>query len=71
MKRSSLIPVIVNMFAMMGEIIQSGYSHGINPEHPALLYLSIRKKPGYVTGKGYPGGSGYTGQTWNVAYTAP
>jgi len=59
---------IVNMFAMMREIIQSGYKHGINPEHPRFFTYDL-DKPGYVTGKGYPGGSGYSGQSWNVAYT--
>lgn len=60
----------VNMFAVMQEIISSGYKGGLNPEHPrALTYDIEHPGPGGIpNGAYYPGGGGYAGETYNVAY---
>ena len=57
----------VNMFAVMQELIKVGYKLGIYPEHPRGLDYD-KEHPGGIGG-GYPGGGGYTGQAFNVAYT--
>jgi mannonate dehydratase len=49
----------VNMFAVMREVIKTGYKFGIFPEHERLF---DNEK------EGYPGGGGYTGLVYNVAY---
>jgi mannonate dehydratase len=56
----------VNMFAVMQEIFSLGYKFGLYPEHPRALDYD-REYPGGV-GKN-PGDAGYTGWTYNVAYT--
>ena len=55
------------MFAMMQEVFKSGYTHGIYPEHPRALDYD-KEHPGGIRNM-YPGGGGYTGQAYNVAYT--
>jgi mannonate dehydratase len=57
----------VNMFAVMQEFFKVGYTRGIYPEHPRFFTIDT-EFPGYVTGRGYPGGGGNTGQVFNVAY---
>lgn len=57
----------VNMFAMMREVFKSGYTHGIYPEHPRGLDYD-NEHPGGIRNI-YPGGGGYTGQAYNIAYT--
>jgi mannonate dehydratase len=57
----------VNMFAVMQEFFNVGYTRGIYPEHPRFFTLDA-EYPGYVAGRGYPGGGGNTGQVYNVAY---
>jgi len=57
----------VNMFAVMREIVRSGYKFGIYPEHPRGLDYDKEHGEG-IKGQ-YPGGGGYTGLTYNVAYT--
>jgi mannonate dehydratase len=57
----------VNLFAVMQEIIKTGYKLGIYPEHPRALDYD-KEHPGGIAG-GYAGGGGYTGQAFNVAYT--
>ncbi len=56
----------VNMFEVMKEIFRIGYKFGLYPEHPRALDYD-REHPGGV-GKN-PGDAGYTGWTYNVAYT--
>lgn len=56
----------VNLFAVMQEIIKVGYKLAIYPEHPRGLDYDKEHPEGI--GGGYPGGGGYTGQTFNVAY---
>ena len=57
----------VNMFAVMKEFFNVGYTRGIYPEHPRFFTID-QEYPGYVPGRGYPGGGGYTGQVFNVGY---
>ena len=57
----------VNMFAIMMEFFNVGYTRGIYPEH-ARFFTRDAEFPGYVAGKGYPGGGGSTGEVFNVAY---
>lgn len=57
----------VNMFAVMQEVFRLGYRFGIYPEHPRALDYD-KEHPGGI-GNQYPGGGGYAGQTYNVAYT--
>jgi mannonate dehydratase len=57
----------VNMFAVMQEVFRVGYKFGIYPEHPRALDYD-KEHPGGI-GNQYPGGGGYTGQAYNVAYT--
>ena len=57
----------VNMFAMMREVFKLGYTHGIYPEHPRALDYD-KEHLGGIRNQ-YPGGGGYTGQTYNIAYT--
>jgi mannonate dehydratase len=57
----------VNMFAVMQEVFRLGYKLGIYPEHPRALDYD-KEHPGGIA-NGYPGGGGYTGQAYNVAYT--
>jgi mannonate dehydratase len=55
----------VNMFEVMRELIRNGYKFGIYPEHPRALDYD-REHPDGI--RGYPGGGGYAGLTFNVAY---
>jgi mannonate dehydratase len=57
----------VNMFAVMQEFFKVGYKRGIYPEH-ARFFTRDSEFPGYVAGRGYPGGGGSTGEVFNVAY---
>lgn len=58
----------VNMFEVMREFFKLGYKRGVYPEHPRF-FTRDAEFPGYVEGRGYPGGGGDTGQVYNVAYT--
>ena len=54
----------VNMFSIMRELVRLKYTREIYPEHPrALDYDRAR---GSI--KGYPGGGGYGGDLYDVAY---
>ncbi len=54
----------VNMFAVMRELVKQKYPRELNPEHPrGLDYDRVR---GPI--KGYPGGGGYGGDLYDVAY---
>jgi len=57
----------VNMFAVMKEFFRVGYKRWIYPEHPRF-FTRDAEFPGYVAGRGYPGGGGNTGEVFNVAY---
>lgn len=56
----------VNMFAVMQGLIDLGYSHGLYPEHPRALDYD-KEHEGGISNQ-YPGGGGYTGQTYNLAF---
>jgi mannonate dehydratase len=60
----------VNLFEIMKEIIKLKYKLGLNPEHPrALTYDIEHTGPGGIpNGAYYPGGGGYGGEIFNVAY---
>jgi mannonate dehydratase len=54
----------VNMFAIMRELVKLKYARELYPEHPrALDYDRVR---GPI--KGYPGGGGYAGDLYDIAY---
>jgi mannonate dehydratase len=54
----------VNMFAVMRELIKVKYTREIYPEHPrGIDYDRVR---GPI--KGYPGGGGYAGDLYDIAY---
>lgn len=57
----------VNMFAVMQEFFKVGYKRWIYPEHPRF-FTRDTEFPGYVAGRGYPGGGGNTGEVFNIAY---
>ena len=55
----------VNMFAVMKELVRQKYPRGLYPEHPRAIDYDrergIRNQ--------YPGGGGFAGEIYNVAYT--
>jgi mannonate dehydratase len=55
----------VDMFGVMQELVRNKYTGTIYPEHPRALDYD-RQQPGFRGG--YPGGGGYAGITFNVAY---
>ena len=59
----------VDMFAVMRELVRNGYRFAIYPEHPRALDYDreVAKSSGGLGG--YPGGGGYAGDAYNVAYT--
>lgn len=57
----------INMFAVMQEFFRVGYKRWIYPEHPRF-FTRDSEFPGYIAGRGYPGGGGNTGEVFNVAY---
>jgi mannonate dehydratase len=59
----------VNMFAVMKELVRNKYALAIYPEHPRALDYDreVAKATGGL--RGYPGGGGYAGDVFNVAYT--
>jgi len=59
---------MADMFGVMKALVRNKYTGTIYPEHPrALDYDRDRVAPGGRIG-GYPGGGGYTGITFSVAY---
>lgn len=56
----------VDMFAVMKELVRQGYPRALYPEHPRALDAD-REQPGF--NPYYPGGGGYAGLVYNVAYT--
>jgi mannonate dehydratase len=57
----------VNMFEVMKELVALKYNHGLYPEHPRALDYD-REHSGGISNQ-YPGGGGYTGETYNVGFT--
>lgn len=57
----------VDMFGIMREIFKLKYKYGIYPEHPRALDYD-KEHPNGIRNM-YPGGGGYTGETYNIAYT--
>jgi len=55
----------VDMFGVMKELVRQKYTGTIYPEHPRALDYD-RQQPGFR--RGYPGGGGYAGIAYNVAY---
>ena len=54
----------VNMFAVMRELIKMKYSREIYPEHPRAIDYDRERGPIH----GYPGGGGYAGDLYDIAY---
>ena len=54
----------VNMFSMMRELVRLKYTREVYPEHPRALDYDRARGPI----KGYPGGGGYGGELYDVAY---
>jgi len=55
----------VDMLAVMKELVRQGYARALYPEHPRALDVD-REAPGFNSY--YPGGGGYAGLVYNVAY---
>jgi len=55
----------VDMFGVMKELVKQKYAGTIYPEHPRALDYDRERGP---IGAYYPGGGGYTGDVYNVAY---
>ncbi len=53
-----------NMFAVMRELVKLKYSRELYPEHPRALDYDRARGPIH----GYPGGGGYTGDVYDIAY---
>ena len=54
----------VNMFAVMRELIRVKYTRELYPEHPRALDYDRARGPI----PGYPGGGGYAGDVYDIAY---
>ena len=60
----------VDMFGVMKEVVRQKYTRTIYPEHPrGLDYDREYAKLTAARGGGYPGGGGYAGTVFAVAYT--
>ena len=56
-----------DMFGVMEALVRNKYTGTIYPEHPRALDVD-RERVGRLPG--YPGGGGYTGITFSVAYAS-
>ncbi len=54
----------VDMFAVMRELIKVKYTRQVYPEHPRAFDYDRARGPIH----GYPGGGGYTGDVYDIAY---
>jgi mannonate dehydratase len=54
----------VNMFAVMRELVRLKYTREVYPEHPRALDYDRERGPIH----GYPGGGGYGGDLYDIAY---
>jgi mannonate dehydratase len=59
----------VDMFGVMRELVRNGYGLAIYPEHPRALDYDREAAKASGGLRGYPGGGGYAGDAFNVAYT--
>jgi mannonate dehydratase len=59
----------IDMFAVMSETVRNGYALAIYPEHPRALDYDREATKASGGLRGYPGGGGYAGEAFNVAYT--
>ena len=59
----------VDMFGVMRELVRNGYALAIYPEHPRALDYDRDAAKASGGLRGYPGGGGYAGDAFNVAYT--
>ena len=59
----------IDMFAVMRELVRGGYRLAIYPEHPRALDYDREATKASGGLRGYPGGGGYAGDAFNVAYT--
>jgi len=55
----------VDLFGVMRELVRQRYPRAIYPEHPRAL--DVDRERGSRTSQ-YPGGGGFTAETYNVAY---
>ncbi|HXW04537.1 MAG TPA: mannonate dehydratase [Vicinamibacterales bacterium] len=56
----------VDMFAVMRELVRQKYPRWIYPEHPRAI--DVDRERGSIRSQ-YPGGGGFAGEIYNVAYT--
>ena len=56
----------VDMFAVMRELVRQKYPRAIYPEHPRAI--DVDRERGPIRNQ-YPGGGGFAGEIYNVAYT--
>jgi mannonate dehydratase len=56
----------VDMFGVMKELVRQRYPRAIYPEHPRLIDPDRERGP---VRNMYPGGGGFAGEIYNVAYT--
>jgi mannonate dehydratase len=54
----------VNLLAVMRELVKQKYTHEIYPEHPRGIDYDRERGPI----RGYPGGGGYAGNLYDIAY---
>jgi mannonate dehydratase len=59
----------VDMFAVMRELVRNRYRLAIYPEHPRALDYDREATKASGGLRGYPGGGGYAGDAFYVAYT--
>lgn len=57
---------VVNMFAVMKELVRQKYSRGLYPEHARAI--DVDRERGPIRNQ-YPGGGGTAGEIYNVGYT--
>ena len=55
---------VVNMFAVMKELVRQKYPRGLYPEHPRAIDIDREKG----IRNQYPGGGGFAGEIFNVGY---
>jgi mannonate dehydratase len=60
---------VVDMFAVMKEVVRVKYTGTIYPEHPRALDYDRAAMASQGGLRGYPGGGGYAGSAYAVAYT--
>lgn len=56
----------VDMFGVMKELVRQKYPRAIYPEHPRAI--DVDRERGAIRNQ-YPGGGGFAGEIYNVAYT--